>query len=252
MALHRVRTVLRPDRRHWHAGRLVPPHPSNPGCLELTHIHCKEAWYNDCIHDWRPVSFDIPCKQKTFSRKLTCRYFQCCDRFHCKFILPRPAPRKLQRSNMECRLCFAVVVRRSFLASSVRELIPHRQTEMFAGVAASSMPAVNQFLTRQNFPFTSWTSSLKSSVTRLLNSSTQLKLSDNNSDVRGWAKGDTHTSDICEGFKMKNLKLSRDECNPAKTSRIEDSQIYLTHDISITQHKLDEASFRPVVSGLYP
>lgn len=46
--------------------------------------------------------------------------------------------------------------------NSVRKLMLHREIEMFAGVAASSMPTVNQFFTHQNSPLTSWRSSLKS------------------------------------------------------------------------------------------
>lgn len=67
MALPQVRTVLHPDRRHRHAGRLVPPNPPDPSRVDLTDIHREEAWRTDHIHDWGPVSFDTPSKRKTLS-----------------------------------------------------------------------------------------------------------------------------------------------------------------------------------------
>lgn len=75
MALPQVRIVLHFDGRYRHAGRLVSPHPSNPGCLDLTNVHCKKAWYIGRIHDWWPVSFNISSKRKTLSQRLTCYHF---------------------------------------------------------------------------------------------------------------------------------------------------------------------------------
>ena len=123
---------------------------------------------------------------------------------------------------------------------------------MFAGVAASSMPTVNQFLTRQNLTLMSWTSSLKSSITHLLSSSKLVKLSDNDSNITAWGRGNTHNSETHGAFTMKDLKSNDDVRKAAKISRMEDSQIRLTHDISVTEHSLDEASFKPVLPGRYP
>lgn len=71
MALPQVCRLLHPDRRHWHASRLVPTHPSHPGCFGPTDVHCEEAGCTDRIHDWRPVSFKAQSKQKTLWRRLT-------------------------------------------------------------------------------------------------------------------------------------------------------------------------------------
>lgn len=57
MALPQVRTILHSDRRHRHAGRLVPLHSANPGCFDLTDVHGEKAWCSDHIHDWGAVSF---------------------------------------------------------------------------------------------------------------------------------------------------------------------------------------------------
>jgi hypothetical protein len=62
-ALPQVRRIFDPNWRRRNAGRLVPPYPSNPGCLGLADVHCEEGWCTDRLHDWSPVSFEIPRKQ---------------------------------------------------------------------------------------------------------------------------------------------------------------------------------------------
>ncbi|MCJ1379010.1 hypothetical protein MMC17_002109 [Xylographa soralifera] len=123
------------------------------------------------------------------------------------------------------------------------------QIEMFAGVAASSMPTVNQFFTRQNFPLRSWRSSLKSSLTRLLSSFARVKSLNRNSSFTDWGRSNTHISKDPEGFRMKDLKSNGYEHKAAKAPRMGDSQIHLTEDIPITQEQLNDISFGPVVTG---
>lgn len=116
---------------------------------------------------------------------------------------------------------------------------------MFAGVAASSMPIVSQFFTRQNLSLTS----LKFSLTHLLSSSARMKLPDYSPSVTDWGGSNMHTSEDREGCRMKHLGPDGCERKAAKAPRVADSLIYLTHDISVTQEQLDDASFRPVVTG---
>jgi len=156
---------------------------------------------------------------------------------------------------MEGRLRFALGVRRPSsprpppTISSVKELMVHRQIEMFAGVAASSMPTVNRFFTRQNFSLTSLKSSLKSSLTYLLSSSIREKLPDYNPSFTDWGGSNTHTSEDREGCRMQDLESDGCDRKAAKAPRVGDSQIHLTQDISVTQEQLDDASFRPVVTA---
>ena len=147
---------------------------------------------------------------------------------------------------MGCRLRFALGVSNPALSYGfVRELIIQRQIEMFAGVAASSMPTVRQFFAGQNISFLSWTSSLKSSLTHLLRSSAREKLPDHNPSVTEWGRNNLHTSEDHERFRMKSLNPDGSERKPAKPTRAGDSQIRLTQDISITQEHLPAASSRP-------
>lgn len=127
----------------------------------------------------------------------------------------------------------------------VRELIMQRQIEMFSGVAASSMPTVHQFFATQNILLTSWSSSLKSSLTHLLRSSAREKLPDHNPSATEWGRSNLHTSEYHERFRMKSLNTDSSEHKPAKPTRAGDSQIRLTQDISITQDDLRDASSRP-------
>lgn len=119
------------------------------------------------------------------------------------------------------------------------------QIEMFAGVAASSMPTVHQFFASQNILLPSWTSSLKSSLTNILRSSAREKLPDHNPSVTEWGNSNSHTSDDHERFKMKSLNPDGSGRKLARPARAGDSQIRLTQDISITQDSLPNASFRP-------
>ena len=147
---------------------------------------------------------------------------------------------------MECRLRFALGVSRPALSYDfVGELIIHRQIEMFAGVAASSMPTVRQYFASQNFVLPSWTSSLRSSLTHLLRSSAREKLPDHNSSVTEWGRKNLHPSEDHEKFRMKSLNPDGSERKQAKPNRAGDSQIRLTHEISITQADVPAASSRP-------
>ena len=109
-----------------------------------------------------------------------------------------------------------------------------RQIEMFAGVAASSMPTVHQFFTSQNTSLMSWTSSLRSSLTHFLRSSSREKLSDHYHGATEWEGSNMHTSEDRERFRMKSLNLDGSERKEAKTPWAEGSQIRLTENLSIT------------------
>ena len=104
---------------------------------------------------------------------------------------------------------------------------------MFAGVAASSMPTVKQFFSRQNFSLSSCWSSLKTGRTRLLGRSI------------------TRPLDNREGHKMKDLESDGCERKAVKASPEEDMQIPLTQDTSYTEEELDDAAFRSLVTGRY-
>ena len=127
----------------------------------------------------------------------------------------------------------------------------HRQIEMFAGVAASSMPAVNRFFTRRDFSIRSWRSSLKSSLRHLLSSPAREKLSDRNSSLTGWGRSNMHASEDGEGSRMKVLGLDGCDRKTVKAPRVGDSQIHLTPNLSVTQDRLDDSSFRHVVTGCH-
>lgn len=122
------------------------------------------------------------------------------------------------------------------------------QVEMFAGVAASSMPTVHLFFTRQNFSLASRWSSLKSRLTRSPSSSAQVKLPDYNPSSKNWAGSSTHTSEGRKGTRRQDLESDGCERNAVKASRVGNSQIRLTQDISITHEQRDDASLRPVVT----
>lgn len=105
----------------------------------------------------------------------------------------------------------------------------YRQIEMFAGVAACSMPTVKLFFTRQDFSLGSWRSSLKSSVTHLVGSFARVKLPDYN--LMGWGGSNTHTFDNRRGSRMTDLESDGCERKAARTPPVGDSQIHLT-DVS--------------------
>jgi hypothetical protein len=124
--------------------------------------------------------------------------------------------------------------------SSVRKLMLHRQIEMFAGVAASSMPNVNQFFTRQNISFMSWTLSLRSGLSNLLSTFTREKLPDYKASYTDWNGSNKHTSESRERFRMKDMDSHGSGRNMAKAPKVRDSQIHLTQDISITRERMDQ------------
>ena len=153
---------------------------------------------------------------------------------------------------MEYRLRAALGVRRPEPPTHLIELLMlQRQIEMFAGVAASSMPTVNQFFTHQSFPLKSWRSSLRSSLTHLLSSSARVKLPGRNSSFTDWDQSNTHTSKYREGFKLEDLKSDGYEGKAAKDPRMGDSEIHLTEDRSTTHEQLNGTSLGPVVTSLH-
>lgn len=110
------------------------------------------------------------------------------------------------------------------LTHIVIELMLGRQIEIFAGVAASSMPTVKQFFNRQNFSLKSWGLSIKSSLPYLRSSSARVPGGSN-----------THAAQDHGGLRMKDLESDGYEHIGAKARRAGDSQIRLTQDISVTR-----------------
>lgn len=149
---------------------------------------------------------------------------------------------------MGLRLRFSLVVRCSaspiISPRSVRELMLHRQVEMFAGVAASSMPTVHQFFARHNFSLRAvkW-SSLKSILIHSPFGSAKEKLRDSDQSLTEWSKNSKHPSKGRKGTKKNDLES---ESYERKTSRLENSQIRLTRDVIVTREPLNESSFRSV------
>ncbi|KAL9126710.1 MAG: hypothetical protein Q9175_007876, partial [Cornicularia normoerica] len=97
------------------------------------------------------------------------------------------------------------------------------QIEMFAGVAASSMPTVKQFFCRQNLSLTSWRSSVKFRLSHLLSSSVRVKLTDENPSFTDWGGIDTHAPEDHEGLRMEDLESDGYERKAAKARRARDS-----------------------------
>ena len=124
-----------------------------------------------------------------------------------------------------------------------------RQIEMFAGVAASSMPTVKQFFSRQKFSLASWKSALKSSLTHLISNSARVKIPDHNPSFRGWDAGNMHTSTNRAGFRMRDLESGGGERKATRVPGEGGSQILLTQDISSIQEQLNGASLEPGVTG---
>ncbi|PQE16342.1 hypothetical protein CJF32_00006214 [Rutstroemia sp. NJR-2017a WRK4] len=107
------------------------------------------------------------------------------------------------------------------------------QIEMFAGVAASSMPTVHKFFSHRNFSLWSWQPSLKASLLRLASRSKGEKLpTDSDRPVGGAIM---HSSGNGECFMMKAVKR-----DGLEREMVGDSQIYLTRDVTVTQEQLSE------------
>lgn len=121
----------------------------------------------------------------------------------------------------------------------------HRHIEMFAGVAASSMPTVHQFFTRQNFSLASRWLSLKSSLIGSKSGVVQMKASNHDFNIKNWGNNKLHSSQNRKGIKKRDLESDGCERNTVEASSMGNSQIHLTHDISITEESLVNASFAP-------
>ena len=103
---------------------------------------------------------------------------------------------------------------------------------MFAGVAASSMPTVHQFFTRQNFSLASKWASLKSSLKYQPNSSTQIKLSEHNPGATRWAESNTRTFEDGEGTRRQDLESNGYGPETVKSPRMGNPDIHLTRNMS--------------------
>jgi hypothetical protein len=115
-----------------------------------------------------------------------------------------------------------------------RELTLSRQIEMFAGVAASSMPTVHLFFSHRKFPLWSWHLSVISSLLRLTSRSNGEKIPGEN-DQPGSGGVNMHSFGNGEGFMMETVKTDGRE-----PGMVGDSQIYLTHDVTVTEEQLPE------------
>lgn len=116
---------------------------------------------------------------------------------------------------------------------------------MFAGVSASSMPAVKQFFRRQNFSPRSWKWALKSNST---SRSAREKITERSPRFMELG-GDTHAAKASAESWAKDLESGGGERGWVKASRPEGSQILLTRDISVIQEQLSDASDIPVVTA---
>ena len=72
-----------------------------------------------------------------------------------------------------------------------------------------------------------------------------MKFSNDKHNLKNWANSDLHNSQ--DRKEIRNRDLETDGCQRqlVGASRLENSQIHLTQDISITQEPLTDASFRP-------
>lgn len=123
---------------------------------------------------------------------------------------------------------------------------------MFTGVAASSMPTVNQFRSHHNISFTFRMSSLKSSLKQLLSSSTRPsrstreKLPDENPSFTDRNGSKSYTATDGEVYGMKGLKSENYEHKVAKAPQVADPQIHFTQGYSVTHEQRDDPRIRLV------
>jgi hypothetical protein len=129
---------------------------------------------------------------------------------------------------------------------------------MFAGVAASSMPAVKQFFSQKPFSLSTWGSAIKSKFARFSSKSSFSRFSDNSSrpeknasyastpsikDWRGTNNSRFHESEVQGGFGMDDLEANRELIQAPRASKLLrssrvqsenwDSRIHLTQEIHI-------------------
>lgn len=143
---------------------------------------------------------------------------------------------KLATSLCGCRLPCPI-------SNSVVALTLNRQIEMFAGVAASSMPTIHQFFVHRNFRPTSWRPTWRYGRTYIMNGSTKMKLSDYTPSFRSWGKNSMQASNNREHFRMNDLESNSCECKAAKPPSVADSRVRLTRDVSVIHEPLD--TYRP-------
>lgn len=117
---------------------------------------------------------------------------------------------------------------------------------MFAGIAASSMPTVHQFFTRQNFSLGSRWSSLKSSLLHSQSNAAQNKLSSHHPSFMELGGGSIQSSEGCKQSKRKDVEH---DARGRKAKTASSTQIHLTLDISVTEERQNDASPRPEVTN---
>ncbi|KAL9084582.1 MAG: hypothetical protein Q9165_008007 [Trypethelium subeluteriae] len=123
------------------------------------------------------------------------------------------------------------------------DLKPNRLVEMFAGVTASSMPAVRQFFHHHDLSPMSWSRSLRSNLVHLRTGSmrsTRKKVPDDNSSFKDLVKSNRRGSDITDGFRMRDLDRISDEHKGPTASQIADPYIRIQQDITVTTDQLED------------
>lgn len=96
---------------------------------------------------------------------------------------------------------------------------------MFAGVAVSSMPTVNQFLSHHNVSITSWTASFRNSLSQLLNRPSREKISEDNICLSDVDRSKKQASQDRKVFGMSDQESSAYKPKIAKIPRMENSRI---------------------------
>ncbi|MCJ1462825.1 hypothetical protein MMC07_001428 [Pseudocyphellaria aurata] len=109
------------------------------------------------------------------------------------------------------------------------------QIEMFAGVAVSSMPTLNQFLAHHDFSISSLRTGFRNSLAHLLRRPTREKISDENLVCGDLERGKRQALKHRKAFGMSDLESSDYMPSVVKIPQMENSQIQSTQDTSVAQ-----------------
>ena len=144
-----------------------------------------------------------------------------------------------------------------FHASTARKLNLARQIEMFAEVAASSMPTVFQFFHRQYLSLVSRRSILEIIFSRPLRVSARIELPELDPSFPNWdSDRKIHSSSHRELIKMKELKLDRGDRHGANPDQVPNllrrgySQTHLIHGIIVMANWLENTLPRSIAADL--
>ena len=126
-------------------------------------------------------------------------------------------------------------------------LILLRMVEMFAGVAASSMPTVSQFFTLKAPMFASQAGALKSSLASLFSSSSQEK-SRAKSEVTGLSHSAIQASWESKRYSIGDIESAHPKAEDSRHSSLPHSQILLTKDVVISEEEKNRNRARQALS----